>query len=146
MIYVCKKCGGVDKADSIDKIVERKKLCTKCIEEKEASKAKKETKECKNCGKVFKGYKSQLYCTLDCRTINQNKKYKRTCVQCGKCFTANYAKFCSSKCKILYGKINKTYKVEKQIKKAECTAKTKIYGENESILIGYINEKSRKKI
>lgn len=66
----------------------------------------KECNECKNCHKSFKGYRNQVYCSVECRKETFMKKYydKVNCEVCGKdifYYKVNkdrVPRFCSHKC------------------------------------------------
>ena len=92
-----------------------KTCCKECSEENKrnyARKFQKDTRErrhshlkmCKGCGKLFKGRKTQLFCTAECYLNHQEKKLPKNdliCEICHKPFKAvrNDSKYCGKVCR-----------------------------------------------
>ncbi len=151
MTYTCKRCGDTDTAESFAQIMERNKLCTRCINPKTqlslvAIKKRNRTYKVPELVKTQKNHPKK---EKQVRVPKERVVYEEPCEHCGTLFKSHVCtvRFCKApECVKIGAKIRKLEREAAAINRLAKMAQITVYGANQNKMQKYINDKSRKHI
>ena len=97
MDYICKKCNKKDFANSIQQVIQRRKLCFECMMDerkkpttKKDSKKVLKTKMCTECEKEFTTTGKSTTCSKECRKHKvENTRFRNNLAKANKIIDAS---------------------------------------------------------